>query len=183
MPHRSGRLKKRENDSRVERNIMVFNNPKLREILHAELCGRDGDLRWAAEKDFEPGIRLRLLSDKVIQEEIRKALASHGWVPPEGHQRLPDQVPWAWRYRPGTSCPCHKDTSPKDQWSLVIGVKTQGELIHINFGPGMVQSYSLLNGDMLLFRGAVFDHWTDTVDGLARVIVAWHLSLSNQVPG
>ena len=166
MRRRSARLKKQESGART---VMVFNNPKLREILHAELCGFEAELKWAGEEDFEPGtpgLVLQLLNDEAIHKEIRDALASHGWVwnglPQEG-------VPWAWRYPPETHCPPHKDMSPEDQWSLVIGVQTQGELVHIEFAPGIVQSHSLVDGDMLLFKGARFRHWTDKVGSVVHV--------------
>jgi hypothetical protein len=166
-----------------ERTITVLHCPSLGARLAKMLCGRPAESRWRDDPvPFDPGIELlKLVDDKRLQDPILRALADHGWYLTEEDPELPSI--WALRYEPGSvGCGDHKDISPVTHWSMVVAIQTQGESILVQLGPDRekdMAAYPLNDGDVVLFPGALLRHETTRIGDDQRVVLAWHLKLSN----
>jgi hypothetical protein len=156
--------------------IVAFNHSQLWSALLEWLAEPLVEAQWT--NDWEPGIDRLLIYDQGVHTLIRQALSSLGLklslcYACNGAKR----VPWGLRYGLGTACPFHKDLCPTNQWSVLIGVSTQDEHLYVQ-SETRIQPIRVANGDIILFQGSIFDHWTDGAAVRGRLVIAWHVTLS-----
>jgi hypothetical protein len=156
----------------------VFHHSQLGSALLNWLCGPLAEHNW--ENDWDPGIDRLLIMNAVIHEAIRQALISLGMQPlSEASCDRENEVPWALRYGLDVACPHHKDSSPRNQWSVLIGVRTQGEVLYVQSETQLKpHRFRVAQGDILLFQGSPFVHWTEPAAVSGRLVIAWHITLA-----
>jgi hypothetical protein len=158
----------------------VFHHSQLRSALLSWLCDPMVKHNW--NNDWEPGIDRLLIQNQAIHDEIRHALVSLGiqlHSLSDASCNRANEVPWAMRYGLHVACPYHKDSSPRNQWSVLIGLRTQGEVLYVQSETRVEpHRFSVANGDILLFQGSLFFHWTEPAAASGRLVIAWHVTLA-----